>query len=493
MQVPPADHRYLEAMRSLQPRRGGRWALAALVGCAASLGAAPAALAGTASISGTVKSDVAGAGFNLEIAGIEVTAYEAKAPNKSVEKAETSVSGEYVITGLSAGEYVVGFKRSFARALDFAPQFYPEKERFSEATHIVLAEGKNVGLGIAKLRQGASISGTVTDAGTHQPLSGILVYAISTVGEEVGAITETGSDGKYTAVGLPSGPSFMAFVSEVESSPGEEALGPYISQIYDEKPLLEGNSGLESLGLIGTPVELTAPGTVEINTAMVLRAPFNTVAPVASGTAAVGQLLTCANGTWTGAEAPSYAYKWLRDGAPIASATADTYAVVAADQGNDLVCEVSATSKLGGASALSNALAVPAAPVAPVGIPPLPPRLALSSSKLLVTATGAASVPLSCTSASCSGTIELTEQVSVKVHKGTKTTTRKQTLVLGKGTYSLTAGHNATIVVHLTAAARAALAKAAHHRLTAEVLATVTGGKTVKVAVVLSVAASKPK
>ncbi len=478
---------------SSRTRWGNGRALAALAGCAASLVLTPAALAGTASISGTVKSDVAGSGFNLEVPGIEVVAYEAKAPNKSVLKAETSASGEFAITGLSAGEYVIGFKRSFEHALNFAPQFYPEKEHFGEATHIPLTEGEKLGLSTAKLRQGASISGTVTDAGTHQPLSGILVFALSSASGEVGAITETGSNGEYTNVGLPSGPSYVAFVSEIESSPGEEELGPYISEAYDEKPLLEGSSSLESLSLIGTPVELTAPGTVEINAKLVLRAPSNSVAPVVSGTAAVGQLLTCANGTWTGAETPSYAYRWLRDGVPIASATAATYAVVAADQGNDLVCEVTATSKLGSASALSNVLAVPAVVSVADLTPPLPPHLALSSSKVLVSAAGAAGVSLSCANASCSGTVELTEQISVKVRKGGKTTTRKQTLVLGKGSYSLATGHGATIVVHLTAAARAALAKAAHHRLTGEVVATVVGGATVKGTVALSAAASKPK
>jgi hypothetical protein len=479
-------------MRSGTIWGNGRPVLAMVAGCVASLVLAPAALAGTASISGTVKSDVAGAGFEHEVPGIEVTAYEAKAPNKSVQTAETSASGEYAITDLSAGEYVVGFKRSFEHALDFAPEFYNERERFGEATHIVLTEGEKLALGIAKLRQGASISGMVTDAGTHQPLSGILVFAISGTSEEVGAITETGSNGEYTDVGLPSGPAYVGFVSEVESG-GEETNGPYVSQAFDEKPLLEVDSGLEDLAVLGTPVELTAPGTVEINAALVLRAPFNTVAPTASGTPAVGQILTCANGTWTGVEPPSYAYKWLRNGMPIANATADTYAVVAADQGNELVCEVTATNKSGSASALSKAVTVPAnLSVADLG--PLPrPHLALSSSKLLVSAAGAAGVSLSCANASCSGSIELTEQVSVKVRKGTKTITRKQTLVLGKGSYSLAAGHGAAIVIHLTAAARAALAKAAHHRLTGDVLATVLGGTTVKGVVAISVAASKPK
>jgi hypothetical protein len=484
-------------MRSLQIRGKRRWALAVLVSCAAALGAAPAALAGTASISGKVVSDVAGSGFNLEVPGIEVTAYQAEAPNSAVAKAETSESGEYKITGLAAGKYIVGFKRTILHALDFAPQFYHEKEHFGEAEPLTLSEGESLVLTPpTKLRQGASISGTVTDASNHQPLSGILVYVISNAGEEIGAITETGTNGQYTAVGLPSAAAYVAFVSEVEGTGGEEMNGPYLSQVYDEKPFLEGDSGLETLSVLGTPVQLTAPDTTdEIDAALVRRAPFDTAVPVVSGTAAVGQILSCASGTWTGEEPPSYAYRWLRDGVAIANATAGMYAVVAADQGNDLVCEVTATNKAGSASAISNALAVPAAVVRDEVPPPPPlaPRLALSSSKLLVSAAGATGVPLSCASASCSGSIELTEQISVKVRKGARTTTRKQTLVLGKSAYSLAAGHSATIVIHLTAAARAALAKAAHHRLTAEVVATVLGGRTVAGAVALSAAASKPK
>jgi hypothetical protein len=457
--------------------------VAALASCVALLVLAPTALAGTASISGIVKSDVAGPGFEHEVPGIEAVAYEAKAPNAYVAKAETSQSGEYKITGLGAGEYVVGFRRSFEHALDFAPQFYPEKEHFGEAAHLGLKEGESLVLGTAKLRQGASISGTVTDADTNQPLAEILVYAISEDGSEDGAIAGTNADGEYTAVGLPSGPTYMAFLSSGEK---EELGGPYISQVYNDISVSEPDE-LEEITAFGGSVTATAPNTTAgVDAALVRKAPFDRAAPAVSGTPAVGQLLSCASGSWTGLATLSYSYRWLRDGAPIAGATASIYAVAAADQGNGLTCEVTATNKVGSASALSNTLPIP---VAPQIIAPVVPQLTLSAAKLLDTA-GAVRVPISCAGANCTGTIELTEQVSVKLRKGGRTITSKRTLVLGKSSYTLAAGHSATIVIHLSAATAKALAKAVHHQLAAELIASVSGGKEARKSIVLAAASA---
>ena len=117
------------------------------------------------------------------------------------------------------------------------------------------------------------------------------------------------------------------------------------------------------------------------------------------------------------------------------------------------------------------------------------PKLTLSSSKLAVS-DDVARVPIACASANCSGTIELTEQEVLKTHKGKKTIVKKKTVVLGKVSYSLAVGHSATIGIRLTAAGKTALAKAKHHRLAVEAVASVTGGVAVKRAVVISEAAT---
>ncbi len=91
----------------------------------------------------------------------------------------------------------------------------------------------------------------------------------------------------------------------------------------------------------------------------VAEAPVNTVPPDLSGTAKageakVGETLKCEPGTWKGRPAPTYTYKWLREGAAIESATASTYGVRSEDQGFSLACSVTATNSAGSASKQSS-------------------------------------------------------------------------------------------------------------------------------------------
>jgi hypothetical protein len=69
--------------------------------------------------------------------------------------------------------------------------------------------------------------------------------------------------------------------------------------------------------------------------------------PRITGTGKVGQLLTADPGQWTGGTEgsgqPAYTYQWLRDGAVITGAVAQTYQVDQADVGQDLAVLVTAT------------------------------------------------------------------------------------------------------------------------------------------------------
>jgi hypothetical protein len=86
-------------------------------------------------------------------------------------------------------------------------------------------------------------------------------------------------------------------------------------------------------------------------------APVNTVAPVISGTAVVGQTLTTTNGTWTNSPS-SYSYQWKR-GATNIGTNSSTYTLVQADAGNtsNITCVVTATNSAGSANATSNQIA----------------------------------------------------------------------------------------------------------------------------------------
>lgn len=87
--------------------------------------------------------------------------------------------------------------------------------------------------------------------------------------------------------------------------------------------------------------------------------PVNTVAPVISGTAAVGSTLTTTNGTWTNSPT-SYTYQWRQGGVNISGATASTYLVAGADAGTDITCRVTAINAGGGGGAISNTISIPA-------------------------------------------------------------------------------------------------------------------------------------
>lgn len=110
-----------------------------------------------------------------------------------------------------------------------------------------------------------------------------------------------------------------------------------------------------------------ADGTHRSFVVLRVGAPVLEAAPAISGDATVGSALRCATGTWA-PEASGFAYRWLRDGEPIAGATGGEYVAAGADVGRALRCEVTASNDGGSASATSDAVAVRE----PVG-PPAPP------------------------------------------------------------------------------------------------------------------------
>jgi hypothetical protein len=417
-------------------------------------------------ISGTVTSAATGKGLG----GVEVRV----AGGAEEHVASTGPNGEYTVPGLPAGSYFVEIIASGGYlSQSFSTTFGGEGE---------------VKVISAALKEGGKITGRVTDAVTHNGLGKIAVVVYGSSG--FGAAT-TNSNGEYTVTGLATGSYKVEFsweYSEAELKACEKAPQcppKYIRQYFNDQP------SEATANTVGASEGSTASG---INAAMVPAAPVNTVAPVVSGTPAVGTLLSCSNGSWTGENALTlsagwplttpFVYQWLRDGSAIPGATTAAYLVQAVDLGHGLVCEVTATNAAGHASAKSNSLAIPL----PV------PVVTVSSAKIAVSG-GAARVPIACATATCTGTIELTGQVTVKGHgKGKhKTKSKKKTVVLGKSAYSLAAGKSTTLVVRLTGAGKSALGKARGHRLAAKLLASVVGGASVTKPVVLSQAKPKGK
>lgn len=91
--------------------------------------------------------------------------------------------------------------------------------------------------------------------------------------------------------------------------------------------------------------------------------PENTVLPIISGVAQVGNTLTISTGTWTGFPSPTYTYQWQRGTTDIAGATNSSYVVTSSDENNTLRCIVTATNVAGFASATSaDTASVPGVP-----------------------------------------------------------------------------------------------------------------------------------
>lgn len=83
--------------------------------------------------------------------------------------------------------------------------------------------------------------------------------------------------------------------------------------------------------------------------------PANTVAPLVSGIAWEGHLVSCSTGTWTNGPT-SYGYQWTRGGTNISGATSSAYTLVSSDVGTSVLCKVTATNTAGSTTANSNTI-----------------------------------------------------------------------------------------------------------------------------------------
>jgi hypothetical protein len=133
------------------------------------------------------------------------------------------------------------------------------------------------------------------------------------------------------------------------------ALGPATGSGYEVTVEDEGQALSCAVSASNSVGKATATSSaVQVHTSK----PENTEPPKVLGgtgsTAVVGESLTCTQGVWTGAPAPSFSYQWLRDGSTIAGATASSYTLLVADEGHVVSCRVTASNSKGEASRLSS-------------------------------------------------------------------------------------------------------------------------------------------
>ena len=98
--------------------------------------------------------------------------------------------------------------------------------------------------------------------------------------------------------------------------------------------------------------------TVTVVAAPVLTPPISTIAPSLSGPGRVGTPMLVDTGVWSGDPAPVLSPRWRRNGVEIAGAAGVEYTPVAADEGTDLDCVVTASNASGTASAVTEAVRI---------------------------------------------------------------------------------------------------------------------------------------
>jgi hypothetical protein len=218
-------------------------------------------------------------------------------------------------------------------------------------------------------------------------------------------------------------------------------------------------------GSSGTPVAIAVGG-----------APVGG-APALSGGSEVGSVLTCDPGTWSAVPAPTLAFAWFRDGAPIAGSGGTSYTVGAADAGARISCQVTAANALGSATAGSVAIEIAKAP--PAITPVKPPVVTMGSGK--VSGAKAIVASVSCDSGPC----KISAPKTVKVKIGGKS--YAATILVPT---TLAAGKTAEVVVKLPPKARKALAKAGHSAKLSFTVKVSGGGGTAKQVVAVKLAAA---
>ena len=110
--------------------------------------------------------------------------------------------------------------------------------------------------------------------------------------------------------------------------------------------------------------EIDGPVRAFVGTATPSPAPRSASAPGVTGTARVGDVVSCAPGAWSGS--PSYSYRFARGATLVRGPSPDAaYTVQQGDVGAQLRCEVTATN----AGGYGIAASAPTAPVEPAAAP----------------------------------------------------------------------------------------------------------------------------
>lgn len=220
---------------------------------------------------GHIKGKVVDDEYKEPMEGITVVGYLYDAANPDfmnwAGEAMVGADGTYDLV-VPPGQIIVEFAAYWPSR--YLSEFYNDTRDYAASTKVTLGSGATVTGINASLARGATISGTVTDQSTGEPLEGIRVAANFDEGNSIEAFTRT--DGTYDIVGLPTGSYIVSFDDIGRTDPSDKKV--YVSEWYDSTTL----SG-------ATSISLTAPAVrTGVNASMVRGASISgTVTEAGSG------------------------------------------------------------------------------------------------------------------------------------------------------------------------------------------------------------------
>jgi hypothetical protein len=185
------------------------------------------------------------------------------------------------------------------------------------------------------------------------------VYYYRLVADNVGGPVTSTPVTQFTteAPGAPS-VSLLAPIDGASYSQGQVVNANYTCTEGTDGPGLKVSGGCNGPVADGAPVDTSTGGshsfqvtatsqdgqtTTETISYTVDAKPSATAAPVITGTALAGDVLSCSTGAWTN-NPTRYAYQWYLDGTPIQGATGQGYKIASSAEGTTLTCAVIASN-----------------------------------------------------------------------------------------------------------------------------------------------------
>ena len=264
------------------------------------------------------------------VADSQVVAYRHVSGEWVFDKStQTSSGGAFTVGGLTEGQFILEFNPpSEGPDADLALEYWHDKRAFSAENlfHVRLGE-THTGFDAA-LSPGGRISGRVTGP-DGEPVAGAPVFSYPNGEGDLGNVAITQDDGTYVMKGLSAGSHRLEFYGPYAIDDG------YASEWWDDRATIDAADFVTVEAgetAAGKHAQLAAHGTAIVNTKL----------PTITGTPEVAARLTAEPGTWA-SEPSEIEYQWFADGSPIAGADEDFLTLDAAQVGQAITVEVTAS------------------------------------------------------------------------------------------------------------------------------------------------------